>query len=348
MAGSKLDPTLGNRMQKTKTFILTIAASVFVIWLSVEGWSFKQFITQPISALQSPKVVSIASGSSAKKVANLLYEARLIRHPDWLVWVLKWQGQAESIKAGEIEIQPQWTLPELIDALVQGKTVTYPVTFIAGETVQQALARLAGSTKMRFEVDLMSPEAIEKALGLSVPLEGQLLPETYFYSANETAMSIIRRSHQSLNQLLKQAWENRASNLPLKNPYEALILASIVEKETGYAPERPMIAGVFINRLRKGMRLQSDPTTIYGMGEAYDGNIRKKDLLTKTAYNTYRINGLPPTPIALASEDAIRAFMNPATTEALYFVASGQGQHVFSKTLEEHNKAVQKYLLKRH
>jgi len=335
-------------VQKTKTFILTIAASVFVIWLSVEGWSFKQFITQPISALQSPKVVSIASGSSAKKVANLLYEARLIRHPDWLVWVLKWQGQAESIKAGEIEIQPQWTLPELIDALVQGKTVTYPVTFITGETVQQALARLAGSTKMRFEVDLMSPEAIEKALGLSVPLEGQLLPETYFYSANETAMSIIRRSHQSLNQLLKQAWENRASNLPLKNPYEALILASIVEKETGYAPERPMIAGVFINRLRKGMRLQSDPTTIYGMGEAYDGNIRKKDLLTKTAYNTYRINGLPPTPIALASEDAIRAVMNPATTEALYFVASGQGQHVFSKTLEEHNKAVQKYLLKRH
>ena len=334
-------------MQKTKTFILTLATSLFVIWLTVEAWSFKQFLTQPISSLSSPKVVSIASGSSAKKIANLLYEARLVRHPNWLVWVLKWQGQAESVKAGEIEIQPQWTLTELIDALVQGKTVTYPVTFIAGETVQQALTRLAASTKMRFEVDLTSKKSVQQALSLSEPLEGQLLPETYFYSANETAVSVLRRSHQSLKTVLTQAWQNRDPDLPLKTPYEALILASIVEKETGYAPERPKIAGVFINRLRKGMRLQSDPTTIYGMGEAYDGNIRKKDLLTKTAYNTYRISGLPPTPIALASEDAIKAVLNPATTKALYFVASGQGQHVFSNTLEAHNQAVRKYILNR-
>lgn len=334
-------------MQKTKTFILTLATSLFVIWLTVEAWSFKQFLTQPISSLSSPKVVSIASGSSAKKIANLLYEARLVRHPNWLVWVLKWQGQAESVKAGEIEIQPQWTLTELIDALVQGKTVTYPVTFIAGETVQQALTRLAASTKMRFEVDLTSEKWVQQALGLSEPLEGQLLPETYFYSANETAVSVLRRSHQSLKTVLIQAWQNRDPDLPLKTPYEALILASIVEKETGYAPERPIIAGVFINRLRKGMRLQSDPTTIYGMGDAYDGNIRKQDLLTKTAYNTYRISGLPPTPIALASEDAIKAVLNPATTKALYFVASGQGQHVFSNTLEAHNQAVQKYILNR-
>lgn len=334
-------------MQKTKTFILTLATSLFVIWLTVEAWSFKQFLTQPISSLSSPKVVSIASGSSAKKIANLLYEDRLVRHPNWLVWVLKWQGQAESVKAGEIEIQPQWTLTELVDALVQGKTVTYPVTFIAGETVQQALTRLAASTKMRFEVDLTSEKSVQQALSLSEPLEGQLLPETYFYSANETALSVLRRSHQSLKTVLTQAWQNRAPNLPLKTPYEALILASIVEKETGYAPERPKIAGVFINRLRKGMRLQSDPTTIYGMGDAYDGNIRKQDLLTKTAYNTYRISGLPPTPIALASEDAIKAVLNPATTKALYFVASGQGQHVFSNTLEAHNQAVQKYILNR-
>lgn len=335
-------------MQKTKTFIVTVAVSLFVIWLSVEGWSFKQFLTQPISTSTSPKVISIAPGSTAKKVAYRLYEAGLVRHPNWLLWMLKWHGQAESIKAGEIEIQPQWRLNELIDALVQGKTVTYPVTFIAGETVQQALDRLANSTKMRFETDLTDLKSIQQALGLSHSLEGQLLPETYFYSANETALSIIRRSHQSLNAVLQQAWENRAPNLPLKSPYEALILASIVEKETGYAPERPKIAGVFINRLRKGMRLQSDPTTIYGMGDAYDGNIRKKDLLEKTPYNTYRIAGLPPTPIALASEDAIRAVLRPATTKALYFVASGKGQHVFSNTLEQHNQAVQKYILKRH
>lgn len=335
-------------MQKTKTFLGTLVVSLLVIWLSVEAWSFKQFLTQPISALQAPKVVSIASGTSAKKIAHLLYDARLVRHPNWLILVLKCQGQAESIKAGEIEIQPQWRLTELIDALVQGKTVTYPVTFIAGETVSQSLQRLADAPKMRFEVDLDSSQQLQHELGLSESLEGQLLPETYFYSANETALSVLRRSHQALKTVLDEAWANRAEDLPLKTPYEALVLASIVEKETGYAPERPMIAGVFINRLRKGMRLQSDPTTIYGMGDDYDGNIRKKDLQTKTPYNTYRINGLPPTPIALASQDAIQAVLNPANTKAYYFVASGNGKHVFSNTLEQHNQAVQRYIFNRH
>lgn len=335
-------------MQKTKTFFVTLAVCLLVIWLSVEAWSFRQFLTQPISSLSAPKVISIAPGTSAKKIAYLLHGARLVRHPNWLVWVLKWQGQAESIKAGEIEIQPQWRLTELIDALVQGKTVTYPVTFIAGETVSQSLQRLADAPKMRFEVDLNSSQQLQHELGLSESLEGQLLPETYFYSANETALSVLRRSHQALKTVLDEAWANRADDLPLKTPYEALVLASIVEKETGYAPERPMIAGVFINRLRKGMRLQSDPTTIYGMGDAYDGNIRKKDLQTKTLYNTYRINGLPPTPIALASQDAIQAVLNPANTKAYYFVASGNGKHVFSNTLEQHNQAVQRYIFNRH
>ena len=290
-------------------------------------------------------MVSIPRGASTKKVAYLLYKQHLIRHPEWLVWYLKWEGKANQIKAGEIEIDPRWTLDELVDALIQGKTVTYPVTFISGETVKQSLARLASSDKLKLTLQPYDEKTLQAKLGIDQPLEGQFLPETYFYSANETDESILKRSHAALQKTLKQAWENREPNLPLKTPYEALILASIVEKETGYEPERPMIAGVFVNRLRKGMRLQSDPTTIYGMGDRYDGNIRKKDLQTKTAYNTYRINGLPPTPIALPSADAIEAVMHPAKTKALYFVAKGGGQHQFSNNLKDHNRAVRKYLL---
>ncbi|QAB14901.1 endolytic transglycosylase MltG [Hydrogenovibrio thermophilus] len=334
-------------MQKIKLFLMTVAACVLVTWLSVEGWAFKQFLTQPISSQTDAQVVSIPKGATSRKVAHLLYEAKMVRHPEWLVWVLKWRGQAEQVKAGEIEIHPNWTLDELIDALIQGKTVTYPVTFIAGETIQQGLETLRNSPKLEKVLDYQDTAAIQAQLGLKQPLEGQFLPETYFYSADETDLSILQRSHASLQKTLQQAWANRADNLPIKTPYEALILASIVEKETGYAPERPMIAGVFVNRLRKGMRLQSDPTVIYGIGDKYDGNIRKKDLQTKTAYNTYRINGLPPTPIALASADAIHAVLNPATTKALYFVSKGNGQHVFSNTLKEHNRAVRKYILSR-
>jgi len=209
-----------------------------------------------------------------------------------------------------------------------------------------ALARLADLPKMQFVLSPYDEAKLQSRLALANALEGQFLPETYFYSANQTDESILLRSHKALQKVLNEAWQNRAKDLPLKSPYEALILASIVEKETGHAPERPLIAGVFINRLKKRMRLQSDPTVIYGMGAAYDGNIRKKDLQTKTAYNTYRINGLPPTPIALASADAIRAVMNPAKTTALYFVAKGGGEHAFSNTLVEHNRAVRKYLLK--
>lgn len=334
-------------MQKIKLFTYTLVACLLVIWLSVEGWAFRQFLTQPISSQTESQVVSIPKGATARQVVQRLYDAQLVRHPEWLLWVLKWRGQAEQVKAGEIEIRPNWTLDELIDALIQGKTVTYPLTLIAGETVQQSLANLQQAPKLNKVLDYGDLAAIQAALDLKHPLEGQFLPETYFYSAGETDLSVLQRSHASLRKTLDQAWQNRATDLPIQTPYEALILASIVEKETGYAPERPMIAGVFVNRLRKGMRLQSDPTIIYGMGEAYDGNIRKKDIQTKTAYNTYRINGLPPTPIALASADAIRAVLNPATTQALYFVSKGNGQHVFSNTLQEHNRAVRKYILSR-
>ncbi len=333
-------------MKKLVTFLITFFLSVLVTWLSVEGWALRQFLTQPIASLTETKVISIPKGASGRSVAQLLYKQQVLNHPTWFLLYLKFQGKAEQIKAGEIELQAGWTVDELIEALVNGKTVTYPLTLIAGENFAQSVSRVQALPKLVHKLNPDWSAQLQAAFKLEQPLEGQLLPETYFYSAGDSDIELLMRSHRALKQTLQQEWQNREKGLPLKTPYEALILASIVEKETGYAPERPMIAGVFINRLRKGMRLQSDPTVIYGMGEAYDGNIRKKDLQTKTPYNTYLINGLPPTPIALASADAIRAVMHPAKTKALYFVANGDGQHRFSNTLQEHNRAVRDYLRK--
>ena len=335
-------------MNKTqwKLLILTTVASVLVIWLSVEGWAFRQFLTQPISSMQAPKVVSIQPGDSTRAVAKKLHQAQLIRHPQWFIWVMKWRGLDGNVKAGEIEIQPHWTLDTLIDALVQGKTVTYPITLIAGHTYAQLKQKLVHLEKVDHQLPEMTASQVAAALGIeATSLEGQFLPETYFYSAGVSDVALLKRAHHALDTFLAQAWARRADNLPLQTPYQALILASMVEKESGHAPERDKIAGVFVNRLRKGMRLQSDPTVIYGMGEAYKGNIRKKDLQTKTPWNTYRIAGLPPTPIALASRASIEAVMQPADTTALYFVSKGNGQHQFSDTLAEHNRAVQRYIL---
>lgn len=335
-------------MNKTqwKLLTLTTVASVLVIWLSVEGWAFRQFLTQPISSLQAPKVVSVQPGDSTRVVAKKLHQAQLIRHPQWFIWVMKWRGLDGNVKAGEIEIQPHWTLDTLIDALVQGKTVTYPMTLIAGQTYAQLKQKLLQLDKVDHQLSEMSTSQVAAALGIeAASLEGQFLPETYFYSAGVTDLALLKRAHHALKTSLAQAWAQRADNLPLQTPYQALILASMVEKESGHAPERDKIAGVFVNRLRKGMRLQSDPTVIYGMGEAYAGNIRKKDLQTKTPWNTYRIPGLPPTPIALASRASIQAVMQPADTSALYFVSKGNGQHQFSDTLAEHNRAVRRYIL---
>ncbi|WP_019895719.1 endolytic transglycosylase MltG [Hydrogenovibrio halophilus] len=330
---------------KWKLLTLTLVSSGLVIWLSVEGWAFRQFLTQPISSLSEPKVVSIPQGTTTRQAAQRLHQAQLLRHPEWFVWVMKWQGLDGQIKAGEMEIQPQWDLTTLMDALVQGKTVTYPFTLIAGETLAQALERVQKLDKVRQTLTPLNEQTLADALGQEPPLEGQFLPETYFYAAEEADVTLLKRAYQALQRRLDQAWSQRDDNLPYQTPYEALILASIVEKESGYAAERSKIAGVFVNRLRLGMRLQSDPTVIYGMQERYDGNIRKKDLQTKTPWNTYRINGLPPTPIALPSADAIDAVMQPEETEALYFVSKGNGEHYFSKTLAEHNRAVRKYIL---
>ena len=318
------------------------------------AWQFNQFLNAPISTGSASKIIEIRAGSSAQRIANLLHKEGFLSSPKLFVWYLRFEEQHHLIKAGEIEINPQWSVITLVEKLIEGQTVQYPVTMIAGQTVQQTLQTIHALPKIKKTLDLNDISklqalfGIEKAVDAKYPyaaLEGWLLPETYHYQSGDTDKQVLLRAYHSLKAELDAAWQGRQKGLPIKTPYEALILASIVEKETGIASERPLIAGVFIRRLEKGMRLQTDPTVIYGIGQTYDGNIRKRDLLEKTAYNTYRINRLPPTPIALPSKEAIQAVMHPQETKALYFVAKGGGEHYFSKTLVEHNKAVRKYLL---
>ncbi len=335
-------------MQKIKLFLITIFLSFAVIFISVEGWGFYGFLKKPISTGSEAKVIVIPQGSSARRVANILFENKMIREPTWFIWVLKHQDKAYLLRAGEFKIQPNWTVTELITHLAEGQTLQHPVTFIAGQTARQAVESLRMLDNIEHTLEGYDEDLIRELLGLEYRLEGQFLPETFYYQAGDKDIDILIRSHQALKRVLEEAWQNRHENLPIKTSYEALILASIVEKETGYAPERPIIAGVFMNRLNIGMRLQSDPTIIYGMGDSFDGNIRRRDIHAKTLFNTYVIPRLPPTPIALSSADAILAVTQPAITAAFYFVAKGGGKHQFSDTYAEHNKAIRKYILNKH
>jgi UPF0755 protein len=241
------------------------------------------------------------------------------------------------------------TLPVFLETIVSGKVVLHSYTVVEGMTSQQLLSSLADNENLKSTVASLSDQELLSALGTEFHhLEGLFLPETYLFPAGTSDLDFLKRAYNSLETYLNQAWLNKADKLPYETPYEALIMASIIEKETGIPEERTEIAGVFVRRLEKGMRLQTDPTVIYGMGENYDGNIRRKDLRTDTAYNTYTRHGLPPTPIALASKESIYAALHPKDGNSLYFVATGKdGRHYFSSTLKEHNNAVRKYQLKK-
>ncbi|MBN2647708.1 MAG: endolytic transglycosylase MltG [Thiotrichales bacterium] len=323
-----------------------------VLWVLWHNWlDFKQ---QPISQLSEPLVLQIEKGASATQIAQQLHQQGFMAKPQWFVWYLRYQNQHHLLKAGEFRLSPDLTVDQLIAELIKGESVYYPATLVAGQTFTQMLKQLQTHEKLARELDLQDIPALKLKLGVEgesdseypyALFEGRFLPETYFFTKGESDLQILLRAKAAMEQTLNQSWSNRQPDLPLQSAQQALVLASIVEKETGLAAERPLIAGVFVNRLRQGMRLQTDPTVIYGAGADYDGNIRRRDLNAKNAYNTYQIEGLPPTPIAMPSKEAIEAVLNPQTTDALFFVAKGGGAHQFSVTLEEHNRAVKHYLL---
>ncbi len=251
-----------------------------------------------------------------------------------------------TIKAGEYTLVDIDSIPDLVAKVDKGQVIQYALTLIEGKTYKDYLTKLKSQKGLVSELEGMSDAQIMRAVGSpGIHPEGQFAPQTYFYQKGQSDLDVLKKAHNRLKTVVEYEWENRAEDLQLRSAYELLIMASIIEKETGAAQERPTISGVFNNRLKIGMKLQTDPTVIYGMGDKYQGNIRRKDLTTDTEYNTYTRYGLPPTPIAMPGEAAINAAANPATTPAYYFVGRGDGSHYFSKDLKEHNAAVVKYQL---
>ncbi|MFC1235064.1 endolytic transglycosylase MltG [Vibrio sp. F74] len=302
------------------------------------------YIDQPLS-ITKPEIITIKSGSSFQTVLSKFESSGWVNQSQYTKLVRRFRPELTKVKAGTFLVQPGISLSDAIVFISKGKEHQFTITFVEGSRFTEWRTTLAKADSLRHEITDLSESEIAIKLGIEhEKLEGLFLAETYHYTAGMSDLDILKRSHQNLNTVLNQAWEKRQKELPIKTPYEALILASIIEKETAVEEERTKVSSVFVNRLNRRMRLQTDPTVIYGMGDKYKGNIRKKDLQTPTPYNTYTINGLPPTPIAMTGKASVDAALNPDKTRYLYFVASGKGGHVFSKSLKEHNRAVQNYL----
>lgn len=317
---------------------------LLLLAVAAAGGAFYYYANSAIALQQSPLAFDLKSGSSFRSAARQMADAGAIGDPQWFVLLGRLMGDPTQIKAGNYEIESPITPLQLLRKITRGDYTQVAVTFIEGWTFQQIRKTLDDHEGVRHDSQGLSDRELARRVGVPDEMpEGWFFPDTYYFSKNASDIAILRRAHRLMQSQLTRLWDKRAGSLPLHSPYEALILASIVEKETGRASERGMVAAVFVNRLRIGMRLQTDPTVIYGMGETFDGNIRKRDLTTDTPWNTYTRSGLPPTPIALPGMASIQATLNPAATKALYFVARGDGTSQFSNTLEEHNAAVTKY-----
>ena len=338
-------------MKKFFIFLLIL----LLILGGVGFWGYQKltsFVHTPVNVTQD-QLLTIERGTTGSKLVALLEQENILEHADLLPWLLKLQPQLNKVKAGTYSLTGVKTLQDLLDMINSGKEAQFSVKFIEGKTFKEWRKNLENAPHLKQTLQgksdkeimaLLDIPAVAKAVYEWNNMEGWLYPDTYNYTPNSTDLELLKRSATRLQKALDKAWNERDENLLLADPYQMLILASIVEKETGIAAERPQVASVFINRLKANMKLQTDPTVIYGMGENYTGNIRKKDLETMTPYNTYMIEGLPPTPIAMVSESALQAVAHPAKTDFYYFVADGSGGHKFTRNLNEHNKAVQEYL----
>ena len=316
--------------------VLSLLIGSFLVWSD-------QVFQRPLS-LPNNEFVRVKTGSNFQQLCRSWQSQGVVEHC-WLYrFYAKFTPKRFQLKAGVYHFSESATLLDAVYLINKGEQYQFQWTVIEGESLHQILRRLAEQPFVQQDVDI---ENLTQVLRLSSANgEGWLYPDTYYYVADTSALSLLKRAHQKMLKVLDQVWQVRFPDIPLESPYQALILASIIEKETGVAKERPLIASVFTNRLRKKMRLQTDPTVIYGLGASFDGDLKRRDLRQYTPYNTYRIAGLPPTPIAMPSQASLLAAVQPAHTDYYYFVAKGNGQHQFSKDLKAHRAAVARYILK--
>ena len=317
-----------------------------IVSLGLFAW-FAYYAISPLKLQPNSQEITIQPKSGLRSIANQLVKQGVLNEPWRFIIIARLLNKQSYLQAGSYTLNKNVSPYQLLLSLNHGKTTQGSITFIEGRTFAQMQEKIIKNDAIKQTLTGLSESEMLKLMGSDYSVaEGLFFPDTFYFDRNTTDTVILKRSYDSMQSKLAKAWQGRDANLPYKNSYQALIMASIIEKETGKAAERPMIAGVFINRLRMGMRLQTDPTVIYGMGVHYDGNIRKKDLMADTPYNTYTRDGLPPTPIAMPGMAAIDAALHPAATKALYFVGKGDGSHLFSNNLAEHNLAVVRYQLK--
>lgn len=334
-------------MMKPVSKFLRYLLVLFLAIGLVSSYILHRYLTGTYFSAETPILVQIKPGSHFRELATSLAAQGVITKPKWWILYAVVTGQASKVKAGEYQVEPGVSPRQLLNLFTSGKVKTYQVTLVEGWRFNQVLAALSQQEKLTQLVSGLAEEEVMRRLGKAGEHpEGRFFPDSYQYVAGNTDIDILKRAYVRLEQVLNEEWISRDKNLPYRTSYEALIMASIVEKETAVPAEREKIAGVFVRRLEKGMRLQTDPTVIYGLGDAYQGNLQRKHLIQQSSYNTYLIKGLPPTPIAMVGRAAIYAALHPAAGDSLYFVARGDGSHFFSATLDEHQKAVRRFQIK--
>ena len=328
------------RPMKRWRALAALALLVIIAAAGAGAW----WLNQPLALAADSVELSIEPGTAPREIAQAWVQAGVRTSATALYEWFRWSGQSRKIRAGSYEIGPGVTPLMLLNKMVRGDETLAVVRLIEGWTFRQFRAELAKADALKPTTASMSDEQIMQALGApGVAPEGRFHPDTYAYSKGSSDLAVLRRAYRAMQQRVDAAWQERAPDTPLQSADDALVLASIVEKETGVGADRGRVAGVFMNRLRIGMPLQTDPTVIYGLGAAFDGNLHKRDLLADTPFNTYTRTGLPPTPIAMPGKAALLAAVRPDPTKALYFVARGDGSSEFSDTLADHNRAVNRY-----
>lgn len=335
-------------MKRALVWLLALVLAAGLAVAAAAAWLWQRYEREAVVFRESPVRVEVGKGASARNVAAELNRKGVAVEPWMFALAARYRGDAGSIKAGVYQFESPLTLKSLFDKLVRGEVLLKEIRFIEGWTFKQMRAAVAQQPDLVQDTRELTDADLLRRIGASETFpEGLFFPSTYSFSPGSSDLEIYRQAYRQLKKALEDAWAARAPDLPYGTPYQALVMASMVEKETGRDADRDKVAGVFVNRLRKGMLLQSDPTTIYGLGEAFDGNLRRRDLQTDTPYNTYTRAGLPPTPIALPGRASLVAATRPADTRALYFVARGDGSSEFSDDLAAHNRAVARFQLGR-